>query len=178
MRTASHPTLWAGLPAGGWQVDFWADADGRTQLDVLDATDSLVFRLTGTPFDQCSQITPSIDGAWAGGAPGTDPDGRPQRWALAVGQTPDGILRAVSFVDDSRAPRRERGAYPWDAMSWLRVTEDGLWVAAALGSFTHVRLVTQSADLLHPLRVVDVPGSDVTKPDVTYPDVTGQGLIK
>ena len=146
------------LPAGGWQLGFWADVDGRTQLDVLDATGTLVYR-AAAPADQASRTPPSIDGAWTGTSPHTKPDGQPRCWALAVGHTPDGILHAVSFVDASRDPRRERGAYPWDAMSGLRVTEDGLWVAAAVGRFTHVRLVAQSTDLLCPLYRVKAASS-------------------
>jgi hypothetical protein len=37
--------LWARLPAGGWQVGFWVDADGRTLVDVADSCGSLAYHL-------------------------------------------------------------------------------------------------------------------------------------
>ena len=43
---------------------------------------------------------------------------------------------------------------PPEAPSGFWVADDGLWVAAAIGSYTHVRLTAQSAALLYPLRQV------------------------
>jgi hypothetical protein len=102
-------------------------------------------------------VAGSIDAGWAGYSPASG-DGKPQWWALAIGHAPGGVLRAVSFIDASCSPRRERGAYPWDAVSWLSVAEDGLWIAATAGHYTHVRLATECADLrykLHQVRLTD-----------------------
>ena len=144
MMTAPGPTLWARLPVGGWQVGFWVDAAGRTLVDVADPAGTLAYRVAGA-----RRAAPSIDVGWAGCARG--PDGDSQWWALAIGHVPNGLGHAVSFADPARAASGDRGAHRCEALSGLRLTDDGLWVAAALGSYTHVRLTTQSTALLCPL---------------------------
>jgi hypothetical protein len=49
---------------------------------------------------------------------------------------------------------RDQIMLPPEALSGFWVADDGLWVAAAIGSYTHVRLTAQSAVLLYPLRPV------------------------
>jgi hypothetical protein len=142
--TAPGPTLWARLPAGGWQVGFWVDPDGRTLADVADSAGSLAYRLASA-----RRAVPSIDGAWAGRAPG--PDSEDHCWALAIGHAPTGLGHVVSFVRMARAAGRDEVTLPPDASSGFWVAEDGLWVAAAAGRYTHVRLTAQSATLLYPL---------------------------
>lgn len=147
MMTAPGPTLWARMPAGGWQVGFWVDTDGRTLVDVADPWGTLAYRVAGA-----RRAAPSIDAGWAGCALG--PDGDTQYWSLAIGHAPAGLGHAVSFVDPAREAGLHQGPHPREALSGLRVADDGLWVAAAIGSYTHVRLTAQSVALLHPLRRV------------------------
>jgi hypothetical protein len=144
MMTTPGPTLWARLPAGGWQVGFWVDADGRTLVDVADSLGSLAYRLASA-----RRAAPSVDGAWAGRALGSG--GGIQCWALAIGHAPTGAGHVVSFACPAREAGRDRATIPPGARSGFWVADDGLWVAAAAGSYTHVRLTAQSATLLHPL---------------------------
>lgn len=147
MMTAQGPTLWARLPVGGWQVGFWVDADGRTLVDVADPWGTLAYRVAGA-----RRAAPSIDVGWAGRVPG--PGGGSQCWALAIGHVPSGLGHAVSFVDPAGEASGDRGRHPGEALSGLRLVDDGLWIAAAIGYYTHVRLALQSAALLHPLHQV------------------------
>jgi hypothetical protein len=147
MMTATEPTLWARLPAGGWQVGFWVDADGRTLVDVADSRGSLAYRLAGA-----RRAAPSVDAAWAGRA--LNPDGEIRCWALAVGHAPAGAGHVVSFACPAREGGRNRATVPPGTLSGFWVADNGLWAAAAIGSFTHVRLTAQSATLLHPLHPV------------------------
>jgi hypothetical protein len=61
MSTAPGPTLWARLPAGGWQVGFWVDRNGRTLVDVADSLGSLAYRLASA-----RRAVPSVEEGWAG----------------------------------------------------------------------------------------------------------------
>lgn len=144
MMTAPGPTLWARLAAGQWQVGFWVDADGRTMVDVADPWGTLAYRVAGA-----RRAAPSIDAGWAGCA--LDPDGNTQRWALAIGHMPVGLGHAVSFQGPARETTPGWGTQPCEALSGLRVADDGLWVAAAVGGYTHVRLTARSLNLLYPL---------------------------
>lgn len=142
--TLPGPILWTRLPAGGWQIGFWVDADGRTLVDVTDPGGTLAYRVAGA-----RRAAPAIGAGWTGCA--ADPDGSRQHWALAIGRVPAGIDHAVSFEDPVH------GAWPAPGtvgLPGLRVTDDGLWVAAAIGSYTHVRLDAQSAAFRSPLRMV------------------------
>jgi hypothetical protein len=147
MMTAPGPMLWARLPASGWQVGFWVDADGRTLVDVADSWGSLAYRLASA-----RRAAPSIDAAWAGRALGSAGDS--QCWALAMGHAPTGLSHVVSFVRLACGAGRDQVMLPPEALSGFWVADDGLWVAAAIGSYTHVRLTAQSAALLYPLRPV------------------------
>src|ERR1700753_1835488 len=91
MITAPLPTLWARLPAGGWQVGFWADARGRRLVDVADSLGSLAYRLASA-----RRAAPSVDAGWSGSV--LSPDGDDQGWALAIGHAPAGLGHVVSFV--------------------------------------------------------------------------------
>ena len=147
MMTAPGPMLWARLPTGGWQVGFWVDADGRTLVDVADSWGSLAYRLASA-----RRAAPSVDAAWAGRALGQAGDS--QCWALAMGHAPTGFSHVVSFVRLACGAGRDRMMLPPEALSGFWVADDGLWVAAAIGSYTHVRLTAQSAVMLYPLRPV------------------------
>lgn len=148
MITAPGPTLWAQLPAGGWQVGFWVDDDGRTLVDVADSWGTLAYRVAAA-----RRAAPSIDAGWAGCARGpgcTDgPDGDSQCWALAVGHAPPGLGYMVSFAGPGCEP--DRGSGPRRGETLLRVVDGGLWVAAAVGSYTHVQLTAPSVCLRYPL---------------------------
>lgn len=147
MMTVPGPTLWARLPAGGWQVGFWIDADGRTLVDVADACGSLACRLASA-----RRAAPSVDGAWTGRAPGQGGD--IQCWALALGHAPAGVGHVVTFACPVGTADRTRATIPPGTRSGFWVANDGLWVAAAIGSYTHVRLTARSANLLQPLHQV------------------------
>ena len=145
MRT--RPALWTQLPFGGWQVGFWADADGRTLIDVADPEGALAYRLASA-----RRAAPSIDAGWAGCA--HDPEGGSQCWALAMGRAPAGRGHVVSFIHRNRAAGRDRMTLPPEALCGFWVTHNGLWAAAATGCYTHARLTAQSAIWLHPLALV------------------------
>ena len=141
------PALWTRLPIGGWQVGFWADADGRTLIDVADSEGTLAYRIA-----EARRAAPSIDAGWAGCAHG--PDGGSQCWALAVGHAPAGRGHRVSFAHRTRPARRDCMTLPPEALCGFWVTHNGLWAAAATGCYTHTQLTAQSAIWLHPLRLV------------------------
>jgi hypothetical protein len=145
MRTG--PTLWTRLPAGGWQVGFWADADGRILIDVADPEGTLAYRVASA-----RRAAPSVEAGWAGCAHG--PDGESQCWALAIGRAPAGRGHVISFAHRTRVARRDRMMLPLEARCGFWVTHNGLWAAAATGCYTHARLTAQSATWLHPLRLV------------------------
>jgi hypothetical protein len=144
---APLPTLWARLPAGGWQVGFWVDAHGRKQLDVADSLGSLAYRLAGT-----RRAAPSVDAGWSRSV--RSPDRDDQDWALAVGHAPAGLGHVVSFVRMTCETGRDRVTLPPGALSGFWLADDGLWVAAAAGTYTHVRLTTHSATLFRPLQTI------------------------
>jgi hypothetical protein len=147
MMTTPGPTLWARLPAGGWQIGFWVDPGGRTLVDVADSVGSLAYRLVST-----LRAEATVEEGWAGCAPSESRDD--QRWALAVGHAPAGRGHLVSFVRLTREGDHDQLVLPPEAPSGFWVADDGLWVAAAAGRYTHVRLIAQSATLLHPLRPI------------------------
>jgi hypothetical protein len=144
MKTGPGPTLWTRLPAGGWQVGFWVDVDGRTLVDVVDPWGTLAYRAAGA-----RRAAPSIDAGWAGCTRG--PDASSQYWALAIGHIPVGLAHEVSFENSTPEEWRAPSA---ETLGGLRVVDDGLWVAAAIGSYTHVRLTARSTALRYPLHMV------------------------
>jgi hypothetical protein len=64
---------------------------------------------------------------------------------------PAGAGYEVSFEEAAQAARHDGGA---ETLAGLRLADGGLWVAATIGSYTHVRLTAQSVALLYPLAVV------------------------
>jgi hypothetical protein len=156
MITLPGATLWARLPAGGWQVGFWLDSAGRTAIDVADPWGTLAHRVMAS-----RRPVPSIELAWAGRARGRG--GAALRWALAVGHAPAGTDQAVSvsFAGPPLPPGTDGpghhdtggpGALAPAGASDFRLTNDGLWVAATAGAYTHVWLTAGSATLSQPLR--------------------------
>lgn len=125
--TATRPQISARLPVSDWQIQWRLQPDGRTVLEVTDQAGNL----TGLVASTHLPIT-SVDGAWRGTTRGAD--GRPQRWALAIGHacTPDGPL-TVTFT--SRA--RRTTIHP--------ATMDGLWVATVTGHYTAAHCHTPAA---------------------------------
>jgi hypothetical protein len=142
------PPIQVRLPAGGWRVGFRVQADGRTVVEVTDQDGALAGLATSSRLPILS-----INVGWSGRsrAPRT---GR-QRWALAIGHVPAGDGQpAVTFVRRTRNARRGRTAVPADAVDGLWVAHDGLWVAAATGHYTLVRLATHSTARVKRLRPV------------------------
>jgi hypothetical protein len=141
------PTLWARLPACGWQVGFWVDADGRTLVDVADSWGARAYRTAGA-----RRAAPSIDAGWTGSAP--TPAGDAECWALAIGHAPAGHGHVVSFIRSADEAHLSQLTLPPEALSGFWMSDSGVWVAAAVGRYTHVRLIAQGATLLHPLHPV------------------------
>src|SRR5260370_37301210 len=79
--TRAGPPLRVRLPAGGWQVGFRAQHDGRTVIEVTGQDGSLAGLVASSRLPLLS-----VDAGWGGGARG--PDGGRGRWALAVGRVP------------------------------------------------------------------------------------------
>jgi hypothetical protein len=151
--TRTGPAFWTRLPAGRWQVRFWEDADRQTLLDVASPEGTLAGRLTGAP---CAP--PSIEACWAGcDASGPGPHAEDQCWALAIGRAPTGRGHVVSFAPRAIESGRGRMTMPFESSSGLWVTHRGLWVAAAIGCYTHVRLTAKPEILLQPLTVTSRP---------------------
>jgi hypothetical protein len=148
--TRAGPALWTRLPAGRWQVRFWEDTDGQALLDVAAPEGTLASRLTGA-----LGAPPSIEACWAGcDASGPGPHDEDRCWALAIGHVPAGRGHVVSFAPMASGARRGRIVMPFESPSGLWVTHRGLWVAAAIGCYTHVRLTAQPEPLLRPLVAV------------------------
>lgn len=155
VSSTQSPVLQAGppvqvrLPVGGWQVGFRAQPDGRTVIEVTDQDGSLIGLAASIrlPFLW-------IDAAWACYASG--PGGARQWWSLAIGHVPvDAGQPTVTFTRRARRARHGRMAVPPEAVDGLWVVHDGLWVAAATGRYTRVRLTTaRSAPRIRRLRLV------------------------
>jgi len=139
------PTLWTRLPVGGWQVGFWVDETGHTLVDVADPAGIPAHRLAGT-----LRGSLSIEAGWSGS--GFGPDGRVCHWALAIGRLPTGLSHTLSFVSSDG---RDEAALVPDGLTGLRITDAGLWVATAVGRYSHVRLTVQTAALQYPLLPAD-----------------------
>jgi hypothetical protein len=145
--TRTGPALWTRLPAGGWQVRFWTDTDGRTLIDVADSEGTLAGRLAST-----RPAAPSIDAGWARCA--HEPSQDSQCWALAIGHAPPGPRHVMSFATRTPTASHGRMTLPPQAPSGLWVVHNGLWAAAATGCYTHARLTAQSTARLYPLHPV------------------------
>jgi hypothetical protein len=147
MARRTEPALWTRLPLSGWQVRFWTDTNGHHLVDVIGPQGTLACRIASD-----LQAAPSIDAGWTRCAPCLGRDS--QCWALAVGHAPAEQGNIVSFGPQTPTAARDRVSLPSQAPSGLWVTHNGLWAAAAIGCYAHVRLTARSATWLHPLRIV------------------------
>jgi hypothetical protein len=145
------PPIRVRLPAGGWQVGFRVQRDGRTVVEVTDADGALAGLVASSRLPILS-----IDGSWRGCT--RDPSGARRWWALAIGHVPDGAGQpSVTFARrGSGTPhgRRLSAALP-RAVEGLWVARDGLWIAAAAGYYSLVRLTVRSTT--HVQRLQPVP---------------------
>jgi hypothetical protein len=129
------PPVQVRLSAGGWQVGFRTWPDGRTVIQVTDPDGALAGLVASGAVSVLS-----IDAGWAGWTRG--PGGDRRWWALAIGHAPSAVGQpAVTFI---RRTGRDRLTLP-QKVDGLWLVQDGLWVAAATGHYTHVRLAARSA---------------------------------
>jgi hypothetical protein len=140
------PPIRVRLPAGGWQVGFRVQRDGRTVVEVTDAGGTLAGLVASSRLPILS-----IDAGWRGCT--RDPAGDRRWWALAIGHVPvEAGQPSVTFTRARgalRAGRRPSAALP-------RAVE-GLWVAAAAGHYSLARLTTPASTQLLRLRPVPEP---------------------
>lgn len=140
------------LPAGGWQVGFRVQRDGRTAIEVTDSAGWL----TGVVVSTRRPVV-SIDSGWAGHVGGRG-DRRQQWWSLAIGHVPPcADPPTVTFTRKSRPASRGQMTHQPDAVDGLWVVYDGLWVGAATGHYTHVQLSAQSATRVRRLQLATRP---------------------
>jgi hypothetical protein len=139
----AEPPVQVRLPSGGWQVGFRTRPDGWTVVEVTDPDGTLA----GLVASAAVSIL-SIDAGWAGWVAG--PDGGRRWWALAIGHAPPATDQpAVTFI---RGTGRGRLKLPPQTVDGLWLVHDGLWVAAATGHYTHVRLTALSVTRLRRLQ--------------------------
>jgi hypothetical protein len=153
------PPVRVRLPAGGWQVGFRVQRDGRTVVEVTDAGGTLAGLVASTRLPILS-----IDAGWRGCT--RDPAGDRRWWALAIGHVPaDAGQPSVTFTHARGAIRRGRSPFAAlpRAVEGLWVTRDGLWVAAAAGHYSLVRLTTHSSTRLQRLHLVPEHGRLLTQ---------------
>ena len=148
MQPRTEPTFWARVPAGGWTVGVWVGADGRAMADVTSPSGTLAYLTSSSTCQEGS----SIDAAWAGC--GAGPDGKRQWWALAIGHASAGLSQVVAFGRRASGRRIERMTLPSEAASGMWMVHDGLWIAAATGRYTHVRLTARSTEHIQPMELV------------------------
>jgi hypothetical protein len=150
-RPAVRPTgppIRVRLPAGGWQVGFRAQPDGRTVVEVTDEDETLAGLMASGRLPILS-----IDAAWRGVT--SDPGGRRQWWALAIGHAPaEAGLPSVTFTHGTGVTGHGPSTPQPPPVDGLWVAHDGLWVAAAAGRYTQVRLTARSATQVRRLRPV------------------------
>src|SRR5271163_737588 len=140
------PPLRVRLPAGGWQVSFQAQHDGRTVIEVTGQDGALAGLVASSRLPILS-----ADAGWGGAA--REPAGGRRWWALAIGHVPAGQGQpSVTFT--RKLPGARPAAARPDAVDGLWVTLDGLWVAAAAGRYTAVRCAAGPATLTRRLRPV------------------------
>ena len=144
----SGPPIRVRLPAGGWQVGFRVQRDGRTVVEVTDTDGTLAGLVASSRLPILS-----IDAGWRGCT--RDPAGDRRWWVLAIGHVPaEAGQPSVTFTRrGSGIPhgRRPSAALP-RAVEGLWVARDGLWVAAAAGHYSLVRLTAQSTTHLQRLQ--------------------------
>jgi hypothetical protein len=152
------------LPASGWQVGFRVQRDGRTVVEVTDTDGTL----TGLVASSRLPIL-SIDASWRGCT--RDPAGDRRWWALAIGHVPaEAGQPSVTFTcrgSGIRQGRRPAAALP-RAVEGLWVARDGLWIAAAAGHYSLVRLTAQATTRLQRLQSVPEHGR-LTRGQVATP---------
>jgi hypothetical protein len=150
------PPIQVRLPAGGWQVGFRVQRDGRTVVEVTDPDGTLAGLVASSRLPILS-----IDAGWRGCT--RDPAGDRRWWALAIGHVPAEAGRPSVTFTRARARgvirygRRPSAALP-RAVEGLWVARDGLWVAAAAGHYSQVRLTTQASTQLQRLHPVPEHG--------------------
>jgi hypothetical protein len=148
------PPIRVRLPAGGWQVGFRVQRDGRTVVEVTDANGTLAGLVASSRLPILS-----IDASWRGCT--GDPAGDRRWWALAIGHVPaEAGQPSVTFTRARgalRPGRRPSAALP-RPVEGLWIARDGLWVAAAAGHYSLVRLTTHSSTRLQRLRPVPEQG--------------------
>jgi len=150
------PPIQVRLPAGGWQVGFRVQRDGRTVVEVTDADGTLAGLVASSRLPILS-----IDAGWRGCT--RDPAGDRQWWALAIGHVPVEAGRPSVTFTRARARgavrygRRPAAALP-RAVEGLWVARDGLWVAATAGHYSQVRLTTPASTQLQRLHPVPEHG--------------------
>jgi hypothetical protein len=126
------------LPCGGWQVGFRTGPDGRTVVEVTDPDGALAGLAVGAVPPVPAVL--SIDAGWTGWT--RDPGADRRWWALAIGHAPPAAGQpTVTFVRRAGNDRLK----PPQTVDGLWLVQDGLWVAAATGHYTHVRLTARSA---------------------------------
>jgi hypothetical protein len=150
------PPIQVRLPAGGWQVGFRVQRDGRTVVEVTDANGTLAGLVASSRLPILS-----IDAGWRGCT--GDLAGDRRWWALAIGHVPaEAGQPSVTFTRARgalRPGRRPAAALP-RPVEGLWVARDGLWVAAAAGHYSLVRLTTHASTRLQRLRPVPEQGHD------------------
>jgi hypothetical protein len=115
--TLADPPLRVRLPAGGWQVSFRAQLDGRTVIEVTGQEGSLAGLVASSHLPILS-----VDAGWGGAA--REPDSGRRWWALAIGHVPAGRGQpSVAFT--RRLPGARRTAARPDAVNGPWVTVDG-----------------------------------------------------
>jgi hypothetical protein len=168
--TQPGPLVGVRLLTGGWRVGFRVRPDGRTVLEVTDPAGALAGLAAAIrlPFLW-------IDAGWAGCAYG--PGRGRQWWALAIGHVPAGADQpTVTFSRRTRRRRRGRIVLPPVAVDGLWVARDGLWVGAAAGRYTHVRLTAGSGTRTQRLHLVtDLPAPPCPRPAADPCAVTRYG---
>jgi anti-sigma-K factor RskA len=122
--TRAGPPLRVQLPAGGWQVGFRAQHDGRTVIEVTGQDGSLAGLVASSRLPILS-----VDAGWGGAA------------------------REPSVTFTRRLPGARRTAARPDAVDGLWGTVDGLWAAAA-GRYTAVCCAAGPVTLTRRLRPV------------------------
>jgi hypothetical protein len=144
------PPIRVRLPVGGWQVGFRVQRDGRTVVEVTDTDGTLAGLVASSRLPILS-----IDGSWRGCT--RDPAGDRRWWALAIGHVPaEAGQPSVTFTRRGRSiphGHRPAAALP-RAVQGLWVARDGLWIAAAAGYYSLVRLTGQSTTHLQRLQPV------------------------
>ena len=142
-----------------------------SQLTPLRPASAALASLSCDARDQFALAAPfeSIDASWRGCT--RDPAGDSRWWALAIGHVPaEAGQPSVTFTRRGGGiphGRRPSAALP-RAVEGLWVARDGLWIAAAAGRYSLVRLTAQSTTHLQRLQPVPEHGG-LTRGQVATP---------